>query len=78
MGQEKFLAILPCISAELTYTIMEKEGLSQEEAIQKLYASGLYALLEEEETKLWQYSAQMLYALLEQEVRTGKICFPDV
>ena len=31
-----------------------------------------------EETKVWQYSTQMLYTLLEQEERTGTIQFPDV
>ena len=48
------------------------------EAIKKLYASKLYATLENEETKVWQYSTQMLYALLEQEEKNGDIQFPDV
>ena len=29
-------------------------------------------------TKVWQYSTNMLYSLLEQEERTGEIEFPDV
>ena len=29
-------------------------------------------------TKVWQYSTNMLYSLLEQEERTGAIEFPDV
>ncbi len=78
MSQEKFLAILPCICSDLTYMIMCKESISQEEAINKLYASKLYSLLEDEETKVWQYSTPMLYALLEQESQTGTIRFPDV
>lgn len=78
MSQEKFLAILPCISSDLAYMIMCKEGISQEEAIRKLYDSKLYALLENEETKVWQYSTPMLYTLLEQEFQTGIINFPDV
>ena len=41
-------------------------------------ASKLYAALEKEETKVWQYSTGMLDALYEQEKRTGKISFPDV
>jgi len=32
-----------------------------------LYSSKLYATLEKEETKAWQYSTQMLYSLFEQE-----------
>ena len=65
MGQEKFVAMMPYISADLIYMIVNKQGISEEEAIKKLYASKLYAALENEETKVWQYSTQMLYSLLE-------------
>ena len=78
MGQEKFVAMMPYISADLIYMIVNKQGISEEEAIKKLYASKLYATLENEETKVWQYSTQMLYALLEQEEKNGDIQFPDV
>ena len=78
MGQEKFVAMMPYISADLIYMIVNKQGISEEEAIKKLYASKLYAALENEETKVWQYSTQMLYALLEQEEKNGDIQFPDV
>ena len=78
MGQEKFVAMMPYISADLIYMIVNKQGISEEEAIKKLYASKLYAALENEETKVWQYSTQMLYSLLEQEEKTGDIQFPDV
>ena len=78
MGQEKFVAMMPYISADLIYMIVNKQGISEEEAIKKLYASKLYASLENEETKVWQYSTQMLYSLLEQEQKNGDIQFPDV
>ena len=67
MGQEKFVAMMPYISADLIYMIVNKQGISEEEAIKKLYASKLYAALENEETKVWQYTTQMQYSLLEQE-----------
>ena len=70
--------MMPYISADLIYMIVNKQGISEEEAIKKLYASKLYAALENEETKVWQYSTQMLYSLLEQEEKTGDIQFPDV
>jgi hypothetical protein len=38
----------------------------------------LYASLEQEDTKVWQYSTDMLYLLFKQEEKTGKIEFPDV
>lgn len=40
--------------------------------------SKLYAILEQEETKVWQYSTEMLYSLFKQEEETGKVEFPDV
>ena len=52
--------------------------LSENDAITKLYNSKLYAILEQEETKVWQYSTEMLYSLFEQEEETGKVEFPDV
>ena len=78
MSQEQFAAMMPYISADLVAMIAEKQNISHEEAIKKLYASKLYAVLEQEETKLWHYSTQMLYSLFEQEEQTGVIRFPDV
>ena len=78
MGQEQFAAMMPYISADLVALITTKQNISNEEAITKLYASKLYEALENEETKVWQYSTQMLYSLFEQEEKTGTIQFPDV
>lgn len=78
MGQEQFIAIMPYISSDLVGMIATKNGITENEALTKLYASRLYAMLEQEETKLWQYSTDMLYSLFEQEDQTGTIVFPDV
>ena len=78
MGQEQFAAMMPYISADLVRLISEKQNISSQDAIAILYASKLYEALEKEETKVWQYSTQMLYSLLEQEEKTGTIQFPDV
>lgn len=78
MSQEQFAAILPYISADLIYMIGSKKSVTEEEAILKLYTSKLYAALEQEDTKLWHYSTEMLYSLLEQEEQTGSIRYPDV
>ena len=78
MGQEQFAAIMPYISADLVNMIAEKQNVEPEEAIKELYGSKLYAALEKEETKVWQYSTQMLYFLFEQEITSGNIDFPDV
>ena len=78
MGQEQFAAIMPYISADLVGMIAKKKNISENDAITKLYNSKLYATLEQEDTKVWQYSTDMLYLLFEQEEKTGKIEFPDV
>ena len=78
MGQDQFAAIMPYISADLVGMIVKKKNISEPDAITKLYNSKLYAALEQEDTKVWQYSTDMLYSLLEQEERTGEIEFPDV
>ncbi len=78
MEREKFVAIMPYISADLISLIAEKQNISEENAIKKMYTSNLYAALENENTKVWQYSTQMLYSLFEQEEKNGDIQFPDV
>lgn len=78
MGQEQFVALMPYISADLVSLIAEKQNISGEDAIKKLYSSKLYAALENEKTKVWQYSTHMLYSLFEQEEKNGYIIFPDV
>lgn len=78
MGQEQFAAMMPYISTDLVAMIADKQNITDEEAITKLYTSKLYEALENEETKVWQYSTQMLYSLFEQEEKTGTIRFPDV
>lgn len=73
MTQEQFAAIMPYISADLVGMIAKKKNISENDAITKLYA-----ILEQEETKVWQYSTEMLYSLFEQEEEPGKVEFPDV
>ncbi len=78
MGQEQFAALMPIITESLASRIVQEQKLSETDAIIALYNSKLYALLEDENTKLWQYSTEMLYRLFEEEQKTGSISFPDV
>ena len=56
MSQEQFQAIMPIICADLVAAICRERKVSEQDAIRLLYASRLYAALEDEQTKLWQYS----------------------
>lgn len=78
MEQQQFNALMPYICTDLVTMIVTKQNISDEEAITMLYCSKLYEMLEDEETKLWHYSTEMLYSLLMQEITTGCIIFPDV
>lgn len=78
MSQDQFIAIMPYISSQLVEMIANKQNVTEDEAINKLYKSQLYSFLEKEDTKVWHYSTPMLYSLFEQEEKTGKIQFPDV
>lgn len=78
MGKEQFAALMPYISTDLVSMIAEKQKISEGDALKKLYSSELYANLEKEETKVWQYSTPMLYCLFEQEEKNGYIQIPDV
>lgn len=77
MDIKKFEAVLPVIIAALVNTIMTETGLSADEALESLYASALYAALETEETKVWQYSVPMLYELYKSEITNGKLVLPE-
>lgn len=78
MGQEQFIAMMPYIADDLAAMIARKQNIAEADAVTKLYNSQLYAMLEKEETKVWQYSTDMLYSLFSEEQRTGTITFPDV
>ena len=77
MEQSQFNAIMPHICASLADMIAAKQGLSEQEAVSKLYSSLLYSYLEDEETKVWHYSTPMLYELYKQGENDGSIAFPE-
>lgn len=78
MSQEQFSVLMTYVSTDLVEMIAEKENKNNEEAVRMLYNSHLYAMLEKEDTKLWQYSTHMLYSLFQQEQKFGTITFPEV
>ena len=77
MNKAQFEAILPLIVTSLMKKIIERKKISQDEAFSQLYNSRLYSALDDEETKVWHYSAEMLFFLLEKEMATGNLEFPE-
>ena len=77
MEKSKFSAILPVVVGGLINKIIEETNVSEEEALEMLYNSELYAALETEETKVWTYSVPKLTELYQNEIKTGKLELPD-
>lgn len=78
MDKSKFDAMFPIISSALTEKIATELNLSDKIAIEELYSSRLFEILEQEETKLWQYSTEKLFDLFLEERNSGNISFPQV
>ena len=73
MDKAKFEALLPVIVAALIQKIVERMKMSHDEAFSRLYASRLYAILDDEQTKVWHYSAEKLFQLFSEEITTGAL-----
>ena len=73
-----FEMVLQTISTGLVEKIMIGKGLGEDAAMESLYSSKLYAMLEKEESKLWHYSVPMLYDLYNEELITGRFSIHEV
>ena len=69
--------VIAMITPGIVSLIMENRNISIKEASDLLYNSQLYKALEDEKTKLWRLGYPLLYDLLEEELTTGKITFPE-
>ena len=77
MDKAKFEALLPLIISALLNKIIERKSISHDEAFSQLYSSRLYNALDQEETKVWYYSAEKLFLLFEEEILTGNLELPE-
>jgi len=74
---ESISPVIAMITPGIISLLMENRGLGLEEASEILYNSKLYETLEDERTKLWRLGYPLLYDMLEEELATGKITFPE-
>ena len=77
MEQKKFEDMLILLVPQIITRISDHMGWDEMKAISKFYASQVYALLEEEETKLWHLSPLTLCRMFEEEIKTGSVTFPE-
>lgn len=77
MEKDKFNAVFPIICSSIIEKMVNELNIPEEKAITELYLSSLYGKLEQEESKIWQYSTEKLFDLFLEERNTGKITFPE-
>lgn len=77
MEQKKFESLLILLVPQIVSLIVENFREDELYASQKFYESKVYAALEQEETKLWHYSALTLFHMYEEECQTGTFTYPE-
>jgi hypothetical protein len=63
---------------DIAKMLLEQNSISMGEAFNLIYNSQVFELLANEKTKVWHYSANMLYYLLQNEIKTGKVELPEL
>lgn len=77
METEKFGAIMGVLVEQVVHLVTESYGYDELTASNEFYHSQVYALLEQEETKLWHFSPLTLFNLFDEEKRTGGFTLPE-
>ena len=77
MNPEKLSAIFTILNPAIITMIMDNKEITNIEATKIFYNSSLYNMMENEESKLWHLSPLTLYELLEEELATGHINYPE-
>lgn len=77
MNKDRFSALMAMITPDIIDKIMDKYGLDEDVAMALFHKSKIYMALEKEDTKVWQYSTEMIVELFDRE-QNGKLEFPEV
>ena len=77
MSNPQFKATLEMLVPLVIEEIIKSRNIGEQEAFELLYSSFLYSKLEVESTKLWHLSQLTLANLLNEELETGTIKFPE-
>lgn len=77
MQDQKFDAIMTLLVPQILTFIMRNYAVDEIAASKMFYESGVYAILEQENTKLWHLSPLSIYTMFDEEQKTGKFEFPE-
>jgi hypothetical protein len=72
MSDKKFSFLLFAITKNLVEYISVQYKISVANAMEKLYNSKTYSVLENRDTRLWQFSKLFLFLVFDNEQKTGK------
>ena len=73
MNEEQFSAMLTMIVPPIINQITKNSNVDDDKAISHFYQSKLYQELSDEKSKLWHYSAMMLYTMYQDELLRGGV-----
>ena len=77
MEKKKFEAMLVLLIPQVIHLIIENYTYDEVTASREFYESKVYSLLEQEDTKLWHFSALTLFNMFDEEKKTGMFTFPE-
>lgn len=77
MKDEKFGAVMGILVPQVIRLITENYSYDEMTAANEFYSSNLYALLEQEDTKLWHFSPLTLFNMFDEEKKTGSFTLPE-
>ena len=77
MERKKFEAMLILLVPQVVHLITEKYACDEVTASKEFYSSMVYSFLEQEDTKLWHFSALTLFHMFDEEKQTGTFIFPE-
>lgn len=77
MNDEKFTAVMGVLVEQVVHLITENYAYDELTASNVFYNSEVYALLEQEETKLWHFSPLTLFNMFDEEQKTGRFTLPE-
>lgn len=77
MNDEKFTAVMGVLVEQVVHPITENYEYDELTASNVFYNSEVYALLEQEETKLWHFSPLTLFNMFDEKQKTGRFTLPE-
>lgn len=77
MNDEKFTAVMGVLVEQVVHLITENYEYDELTASNVFYNSEVYALLEQEETKLWHFSPLTLFNMFDEKQKTGRFTLPE-